>query len=314
MMNEGISVIIPTYNSEAYIAEAIQSVIDQNYHGKVEIIVCDDGSTDNSLSIAESFGDKVVILKKSLDCKTQGVSSTRNRGIKASSQKFICFLDSDDFYLPDHFKKIIPLFHKDPEISFAFCRVLEVKEENGMKVFKPWTHKKIFKNDIINPVVSRTKIVHTNSFIFKREVFEKVGIFNESYSNGEDGDLWMRISEQFKGMFSDHFGTVYRMHSSAHRLTSNAEERLKTCYLSIYESAQERYYQLKLEDSNRIFKIKHMILNLKFRSQKHIFYFKYFLLILQYPLAYFNLIPISFYQNFEKKERKEWKGLEQFKK
>jgi glycosyltransferase involved in cell wall biosynthesis len=310
-MNEGISIIIPTYNSQTYLAEAIQSVLDQDYQGKIEIIVCDDGSSDNSLSLAESFGDRVVILKKPKDCKTQGVSSTRNRGIKASSQKFICFLDSDDFYLPNHFKSMIPIFNKDAEIGFAFCRVLEVKEENGMKLFKPWTHKKIFKNDIINPVVSRTQIVHTNSFIFKREVFDKAGIFNEGYSNGEDGDLWMRISEKFKGAFSDHFGTVYRMHSGAHRLTSNAEAQVKKCYLAIYESAAERYYQLGLEDSNRIFKITHMILNLKFRSQKHIFYFKYFLLILQYPFAYLNLIPVSFYQKLEKKERKEWKTFDE---
>lgn len=55
-------------------------------------------------------------------------------------------------------------------------------------MFRPWTHFKVFKEDIKNPVVSRSHIVHTNSFLFRKEVFEKVGNFNESYSNGEDGD------------------------------------------------------------------------------------------------------------------------------
>ena len=174
-MKPGISVIIPTYNREQFVVQAIQSVLSQEYEGNIEIIISDDGSNDNTLKNAENFGEKIKIFKKPENCKTQGVATTRNRGIKVSTQPFICFLDSDDFYLPGHFKNIIPLFENIPRLGFAFCRVLEVKKENDKELFREWTHRRIFKDDIKNPVVSRSRIVHTNSFMFRKEVFEKVG-------------------------------------------------------------------------------------------------------------------------------------------
>ena len=81
-MNNGISVIIPVYNRELFIKEAIQSFLSQDYEGIIEVLISDDGSTDRSLIIAESFGEKVKILRKPKNCLTQGVSSTRNRGLR----------------------------------------------------------------------------------------------------------------------------------------------------------------------------------------------------------------------------------------
>lgn len=77
------------------------------------------------------------------------------------------------------------------------------------------------------PYVSRSHIANTNSFIFEKEVFEQVGGFDESYQNGEDGDLWMRISELYKGAFSDHFGVIYRINHNDAQLSKNNEEDLK---------------------------------------------------------------------------------------
>ena len=250
-MKKGISVIIPTYNSESLIKEAIQSVINQEYKDKVEIIVSDDGSSDNTLSIVEEFKEQIKIVKKPKDCTTQGVSGTRNRGIKASTQPFICFLDSDDFFLPEHFEKMICAFEKEKRLGFVFCRVLEEKEENDSKLLRPWTRKYVLKNDIKNPVVSRSKIVHTNSFMLRREVFDHVGYFNESYSNGEDGDQWMRISEKFKGTFSDHFGAAYRTNHGINQLTKNPGDQINRCALLIFEEAKKRYYDLKLNDPKK---------------------------------------------------------------
>jgi len=198
-MKAGISVVIPAYNREQFIKEAIQSVLDQGYDGPLEIIVSDDGSTDGTISVATSFSDKVKIIRKPVGCKTQGVAGTRNRGIKACSQPFICFLDSDDFYLPGHLKRMASVFEKEPELGFAFCRSLEFKIENTAKLFKPWTRDRLFKNDIKNPVISRSKIVNTNSFIFRKEVFDTVGDFNEAYSNGEDGDCGCASANNSKG-------------------------------------------------------------------------------------------------------------------
>src|SRR6185312_2292164 len=312
-MIDGISVIIPTYNREQYLNEAIQSVISQDFEGVLEVIISDDGSSDETLKIAESFGSRIKILRKPKNCTTQGVSGTRNRGIEASTQPFICFLDSDDFYLEGHLKKIAQIFENNQNLGFAFCRILEVKEEDGKNLFKQWTHKRIFKNDIKNPVVSRGKIVHTNSIIFRREVFEKVGNFNLDFSHGEDGDLWMRISEQFRGEFSNHYGAVYRIQHENNQLTKNSNEQIRKCHIKVQENAIKRYYELGLKDSNRIFELKHLSIHGQYkRNNKLIYYFQYLKLICMHPITFLRRILDFYYEISEMNESKKWYTLQKF--
>jgi glycosyltransferase involved in cell wall biosynthesis len=312
-MKNGISVIIPTYNRGQFIKKTIQSVLDQNYNGDLEIIISDDGSTDQTLTIAEAFKDQVRILKKPLTCKTQGVSSTRNRGIKAATQPYISFLDSDDFYLPGHLNKMWKVFEENPNLGFVFCKILMVKEEDGQEFFKPWTHQKIFKNDIRNPAVSRTRIVHTNSFLFNRTVFDIVGVFDENYSNGEDSDLWMRISEKFLGDFANHFGAVYRIQHGNSQLTSNSQKTIRKNHADIFKKAVERYYQLKINDRRRIFKLKHWLLICYYREKRLVYYSKYASLIIQYFFTFIShYAPLVYYDLIENKEKQQWKRLQSF--
>lgn len=302
----GISIIIPTFNSQMFIAEAIQSVLDQEYDGELDIILSDDGSLDNTLEIAESFGDKITILTKGKDCCSQGVSGARNRGLKAAKHSFICFLDSDDYYLPGHLKKMASVLTNNPDLGFSFCRILMVKEENGKRLFKQWTHQHIFKSDILNPNVFRPYVAHTNSFIFRREIFDKVGYFNESYTNAEDSDLWMRISEQFKGAFSNHFGAVYRVAHSKNQLTNNSTEKIRNCHLNVYSNAIERYYRLGLDDPNRIFELKHMLLYNKYSTLKLLYIVKYVNLILRYPIPFINRALPFYYRIIQRRRNNKW--------
>jgi len=310
-MEKGISVIIPTFNRERHIEEAIQSILRQECSDNIEIIISDDGSTDNTLTVASRFGEKVKILEKPAGCSSQGASGARNRGIEAATQPYISFLDSDDFYLPGHLKKIRNILENNPQLGFAFCRILECEEANGKRMYRPWTHSKVFKEDIENPVVSRSHIVHTNSFLFRKEVLEKVGFFNESYSNGEDGDLWMRISELYKGSFSDHYGAIYKTSHGDSQLTKNKEEEIRNNYLKIFNAAIKRYYQLRLHDSYRIFKLKHIILNLLFKNRKDIYYVKYIRLILNYPIAPIYIIKEYFY-NYKKSKNNKFYEIDKY--
>jgi len=311
-MQNGISIIIPTYNRENLVAEAIQSTLDQEFDGKIEIIIADDGSTDSTLSVVESFGNKVILLKKPVNCKNQGVASTRNRALKIASQPFISFLDSDDFYFKDHIKKMVSVLKDNPDLGFVFCRTLEVKEQNGKRLFRAWTHEHIFKKDILNPSVSRAKIVHTNSFLFRRDVFEKVGYFNESYTNFEDVDLWMRISEKFKGAFSNHYGAAYRTQHAASQLSNNSLDAIFYCRTKIQEEALSRYYELKLNDSYRVFELKHLLLHSQYQNNKWVYGPKYIKLIISNPFEFIHRCKALFYVLFENRGKRKWGDIQNF--
>jgi glycosyltransferase involved in cell wall biosynthesis len=254
---KGISVIIPVYNREAFLEEAIQSVLDQNYEGDLEIIVSDDGSTDHSLEIASSFGNQVLLLRKPEGCMSQGVSGTRNRGIAAATQPYVAFLDSDDFYLPNHLNRMVAALESRQELGFVFSRTLQMKEEDGRKLFAPWTRTKVTKRDILYPVISGSYVVNTNAFLFRRAVFEMVGVFNESYTNYEDSDMWLRISEQYKGGFSDHNGAVYRIEHDLSQLTDkNNQDKIRRCSKCIYTDALVRCQLQSKRDSYRLFRLR----------------------------------------------------------
>jgi glycosyltransferase involved in cell wall biosynthesis len=251
---KGISVIIPTYNRSTFIRQAIDSVINQDYEGPIELIISDDGSTDSTLSIASTYGSKVKIIERPANCITQGASGARNRGIVNATQHYISFLDSDDYLLPGHLKRMVNILENDHSKDFAFCRSLEFNDSNP-DLFHPWTQKNITEREISNIVVSSIFIVNTNVFLFKREIFDHVGLFNENYRVGEDSDLWMRISERYKGVFSDHYGAAVRLHNSF-QLTKIPKETLLKDYVTIFTSAIKRYHQLNLNDEYRLRKLK----------------------------------------------------------
>jgi glycosyltransferase involved in cell wall biosynthesis len=282
---KGISIIIPTYNREDFIAEAIQSILIQNYEGPIEIIITDDGSTDKTIEIAETFGEKIRILRKGPNCTTQGASSSRNRGIRIAKQDYICFLDSDDYFLPGHLKKITGVLESDPELSYVFCRIFEKIELTDNVLYTPWTKEKIAEINVRYPVVSGNNVVCTNSFIFKREIFKEIGLFNESYSNGEDADMWMRISERYKGSFSDHYGAVRRRHGST-QLTYNPGKKTRQDHFEVYIGALRRCYAAPVKDRYRIRKLKMKLVKYVFYSLRIVKLLDRFYVLMKQWLVY----------------------------
>src|SRR5947209_3032355 len=114
-----VSVIIPCYNAGAWLQEAIESCFNQTY-GPIEIIVVDDGSEDDSLSIARSYGDGVRVLTG----PRRGISSARNRGFEGSSGKFIQFLDADDYLLPEKIERDVRfLEHERADAVYGDWRI-----------------------------------------------------------------------------------------------------------------------------------------------------------------------------------------------
>jgi glycosyltransferase involved in cell wall biosynthesis len=110
-----VSILINNYNYGRFLGEAIQSALSQSYLNR-EIIVVDDGSTDNSLQIAQSFGDQVRLIAK----RNGGQASAFNTGFAASRGRIICLLDADDVFFPGKVERIVEVFRQDPEIGWCF--------------------------------------------------------------------------------------------------------------------------------------------------------------------------------------------------
>lgn len=180
-----VSVIIPTYNRGWVIQEAIDSVLDQDF-SDYELIVVDDGSDDNTPAILAAYGKKLTVLDQS----NRGVSAARNRGIAAAAGQLIAFLDSDDQWLPQKLSTQVKFFQDNPD---AFInQTQEHWNRNGVRVNPKKRHHKfsgmIFEQSLALCLVSPSAVM------IKKNLFDVVGVFDESLAACEDYDLWLRIS------------------------------------------------------------------------------------------------------------------------
>lgn len=305
----GISIIIPVYNRQEFIGKAIQSVLSQSFDGEIELIISDDGSTDNTLEIVKSMGEQIIVIEKPDNVVSTGPSGARNRGLLVAKQSYIGFLDSDDFYLPGHLDRAYAAIYGNSEIGFVFCRTLMCQEDSGTMLYKRWTTTRVLKNDILHPVVSRSFIVTTNAFLFRRDVFSRVGYFNEGYSNAEDGDMWMRISEQYKGMFLDYYGVVYRVNYSHDQLTRKDSITINTSSLKVFKDAIDRYYTLGLKSQFRILSLKRSYYYYKYVSRKYIYRLISIFLAMKYPFGFVQRIPLFYNSLVSKRKNGRWQNL-----
>ncbi len=180
-----VSVIIPTYNRGGVIQEAIDSVLDQDFRD-YELIVVDDGSDDNTPAILAAYGKKFTVMDQS----NTGVSAARNRGIAAAAGQLIAFLDSDDLWLPQKLSTQVKFFQDNPD---AFInQTQEHWIRNGVRVNPQKRHHKfsgmIFEQSLALCLVSPSAVM------IKKNLFDVVGVFDESLPACEDYDLWLRIS------------------------------------------------------------------------------------------------------------------------
>ncbi len=176
-MTHLISVIIPVYNGKQFLSEAINSILQQNYN-PLEIIVVDDGSTDGTVRLQNSFGEQVRYVYQ----ENKGPAAARNTGLVAANGEFIAFLDSDDVWPPNKLKTQINCLLQDPKLKVTIG------------------HTKSFDSEIINAnkILSEKDSVisvQLGSALFRKSAFEKVGTFDEKLKFSEDHDWFLRARE-----------------------------------------------------------------------------------------------------------------------
>ncbi len=183
--NPLVSVILPTYNRKWILKEAIDSVLAQDYED-FELIVVDDGSTDNTCEILDTYGQDIIVLRQA----NKGVSAARNRGIAEAGGQLVAFLDSDDLWLPRKLSRQVDFFNLNPDA--VINQTEEIWIRNGARVNPKDRHRKpagmIFERSLGLCLVSPSAVM------IRKSLFDVVGVFDEDLPACEDYDLWLRIS------------------------------------------------------------------------------------------------------------------------
>ncbi len=210
-----VSVVIPTYNRGKRLLRAIASVLYQSYNN-LEVIVVDDGSTDNTRELINSFFKNHIIYIKHK--QNRGVSAARNTGIRASKAPFIAFLDSDDYWFSEKLQSQMNFFAENP--MAVACQSDEIWIRNGRRVNPGKRH--IKPNGDIFKASLRLCLVSPSAVMIKKSLFDEIGLFDETLPACEDYDLWLRISCRYpihlikkpllvkEGGHKDQLSTQYR--------------------------------------------------------------------------------------------------------
>jgi len=206
-----VSCIVPAYNSERFLGEALDSILDQT-HRPLEIIVADDGSTDRTREIATSYGEPVRVVTQ----KTAGPPATRNLGLAAARSEFIAFLDADDLWHREKLARQLARFASRPEIGACVTGIRnfwipELKEEEAR--------------------LSRTKMGQelpgyvTMTLLARRKTFDAVGPFDARLWYSDSADWFLRARE--KGVVIEHIDDVLVFHRM-HEKNLTRRQALKT--------------------------------------------------------------------------------------
>lgn len=204
-----VSIVIPNYNGGQFISEAISSAIEQDYPN-IEIIVVDDGSTDNSLEILEAFKGRVTIIQS----KNAGASSARNLGIMASKGDYIAFFDSDDIWEKNKLSLQLEFMIRE-QLDLVYCHGQEFGGEDGTNVF----HEAIFHGDCypdFKKFPTRAIIeMGPSTSVIRKSLLHSSGIFDTSFTGpAEDWDFFRRYCRYAKVGFCDQILVYHRNHSN----------------------------------------------------------------------------------------------------
>ena len=233
MNNIKFSVIIPVYQKEPFLKKCIESVLKQSFKD-YEIILVDDGSTDNSSEICKNYSVKnenVFYYYK----ENSGVSAARNYGIEKSIYKYIAFIDADDFWEKDFLSEIVYLIKKYPQCgmySTGYCKLtngLRIENESGIK--EDALIDDYFKHSI------KYSIVNSSNVVILKEILLDVKGFPEGMIDSEDLYTWAKVALKCKCCYSDKKLSYYNLDSEGWRMRKKRLDTKKYFFTDLLDGS-----------------------------------------------------------------------------
>lgn len=258
-----VSVIIPTYNRGAFLKRAVKSVLNQTFQD-FELIIIDDGSTDNTKEVVNSFSDNRI--KYIYQENSGGAARPKNTGIKIAQGEYIAILDSDDEWLPDKIKKQIDLFEKysSSKLGIVGCNIFIIN--NGKK--KKYRIPKY--NNVFEQMLVTDNMGTGSAMVYKKEVFDRMGLFDENLRSGQDREMRIRLAQEYHFAFIDDYLINYYVgHNNISSAGLSIKKREKDWdyifnkYKKYYERDKKLYSDKLRYDGTR-----YMLLNLPVKARK----------------------------------------------
>ena len=226
-MNPLVTAIIPVFNGERHIAEALRSVFAQDYR-PIEVIVVDDGSTDGSAAIIQSFPEAHYIHQANA-----GVAAARNTALRAARGEFIAFLDQDDQWVPHKLTRQVGRLRDAPELGFVIARERILMD--GITTRPAWVREDALSEDLA--------IFIPGVLVARRATFDKVGNFDTSFVNGCDTDWLYRAKDlgvRYEVMPEALLIRRVHEHNASHRMDINRRDIFRALHASIRRQREAR--------------------------------------------------------------------------
>lgn len=241
-----ISVIIPLYNKAQSIQKTLDSVLAQTFQD-FEIVVVDDGSTDNSAQVVQELFDKRPSLQgrdggRLIKKTNGGVSSARNRGIQEAKYRYIAFLDADDYWEPTYLETQSKMIHDFPEAKMwgtAWGMMVGEQKHEGHGIRIAPNHRGMVDNH--RYFAENMFLYCTDIVVIDKQIFDIIDMFDERISCGEDVDLWWRIILHFPIAYTNECLAYYRQ-DTENRITLS-KPKLQTHFVNFIEKYEKYYNQ-----------------------------------------------------------------------
>ncbi len=240
MNKELVSVIMPAYNAEKYISMSITSVLQQTYQ-YVELIIVDDGSTDNTAEIVLAYVNNWPdIIKLSCRIENGGTAAALNDAIELARGKYICWLSADDMYHSNMVETEVDYLKDNSKYDAVFSRCAYIDENN--QLLSELTYSKVFEEEVDkNPKAIVSALLHGNfwhgcSVLAKAECFKRGERFNINYRSSQDYDFWLRMTADYEIGYLNKVNVLSREHAEqgSKKVNCNLEE-IKVFFNMLYK-------------------------------------------------------------------------------